>query len=131
MGKLDSTCLYSPPHLDPAAQENRGGFQHRVDVRVSRGFQHALQQHHFVANEIFHGGCLCGRVRLQRHEEAFFGEAEVRLGVGDGLPAQVDAAGLQRGVAVQVEFESKGLKPSLSLHRLKGWKPGAFKLWVN
>jgi hypothetical protein len=35
-------------------------------------------------------------------------------------------------VAEQVEFESKiYLKPFLSLYRLQGLKPGAFKIWVN
>jgi hypothetical protein len=47
-----------------------------------------------------------------------------RLG---GSPAQ------QRGVAVQVAFESKGLKPGAFFFIIgsKGLNPGAFKIWVK
>jgi hypothetical protein len=38
---------------------------------------------------------------------------------------------LRRGVAVQVEFGKPRLETRISLYRLQGLKPGAFKLWVT
>jgi hypothetical protein len=96
MGRLDSTC--TAPHLDPLVAARR---QRVAEVRV-------LPQ----PDDAMRGGVLQVRADHERgdeeHREARLGRCLVRA---------------VRGVAVQVAFESKGLKPGFHFigQELKLW----------